>query len=313
MSENNITEKNTDIEIVDLGSLTDDKGKKSKASKLKAPDLPGEKSAKSKVLRVLDFVIPIVTVIIIACCCVYIFTVKKEYRAAQNEYDELAQIAADDVTEDVVEAEPVESEPSKPTETFRNLHIDFDKLSKINPEVVGWVFIPTLDKVNYPVVQTKDNEYYTKHTFEDEQNGSGAIFMDSMSNAALNDYNTFIYGHNMKNNTMFGQLKRFLKEDGLFEIDPYIFYYTKRHAYKFKIFAYYTTVNGSKVYSNPYDEEQYENYIEYIQTLNQYENGINTDFSSHPKIITLSTCTGAHTKQRTIIQGILVDDYEIAK
>lgn len=265
------------------------------------------KKTSSKAARIFDFIIPIVTGIVLVCGGLYLYNTNSEYRDAVNEYDDIQKIAIS-----VETWAGGSDEESGPLETFRNLHIDFDKLAEINPDIVGWIFIPTLDNVNYPVLKSDDNEYYLKHTFEKEVNSSGAIFMDSQSFTDMADYNTFIYGHNMKNGSMFGQLKRFAKEEGLVDIDPYVFYYTKDHAYKYRIFAYYTTKNGSFTYNNPCTEEQYENYAAMISGVNEYEAGKSIGLSEHPNILTLSTCAGARTVKRTIVQAVLVDDYEIS-
>ena len=78
--------------------------------------------------------------------------------------------------------------------------VDFASLQKINPDIVGWIYIEGT-QINYPVVQGNDNQYYLKHLFSGEWNGSGCIFLDSRNRADFSDRHSIIYGHHMKIST----------------------------------------------------------------------------------------------------------------
>ena len=119
--------------------------------------------------------------------------------------------------------------------------------------MVGWIYIPVLE-LSYPEVQGEDNTHYLHYTYEGTANSCGSIFLDSETAADMSDRNSFVYGHNMRNGSMFGSLKKFRKDPYLAESNPYIYYYTEDHAYKYKIFAYYITQVGSKTYV-PFDED----------------------------------------------------------
>ncbi len=111
--------------------------------------------------------------------------------------------------------------------------IDLSSLSRINPEFVGILYIPEL-KIRYPVVQTTDNEKYLKKTFEGNDNPAGCIFMDCDNKSDLSDNITYIYGHNMKDGSMFGALKKLIKMDTTKkEIKAYIFTKDKKREYKY--------------------------------------------------------------------------------
>ena len=85
------------------------------------------------------------------------------------------------------------------------LEIDFDALADVNPDTAAWLHVPVL-QISYPVVYAPDREYYTKHTFEGAYNTNGAIFIEPFNHPDFNDYNTFLYGHNSADGSMFGRL-----------------------------------------------------------------------------------------------------------
>ena len=89
------------------------------------------------------------------------------------------------------------------------LSVDFNELKKKNPDTVGWIKVNGTN-INYPVVQTKDNDYYLNHAYDKSKNSAGWIYADYRNNMTNFDKNTIIYGHGRLNNTMFGSLKTIL-------------------------------------------------------------------------------------------------------
>ena len=115
------------------------------------------------------------------------------------------------------ETDEPEAEPSG------YLQIDFAGLQAVNPDVIAWIDIPGLS-VSYPVVQGEDNSYYLHHLFTGEYNSSGSIFADCHNQPDFTDQNTIIYGHNMKNGSMFGTLSHY-QDQVLWEENPYFYLY----------------------------------------------------------------------------------------
>ena len=122
---------------------------------------------------------------------------------AKNEYDTIRQEA-------VVEESRVEETEEVQVKNYPDLQIDFANLKKTNPDFRGWLYFPALD-ISYPVVQGEDNNYYLKHSFEGESVNAGCIFMDCEASADWSDRNTFVFGHNMRDESMFGSFKNLLK------------------------------------------------------------------------------------------------------
>lgn len=109
----------------------------------------------------------------------------------------------------------------------------FQDLQKINPEIVGWI---TMDdtQINYPIVQAKDNDYYLFRNYKGEDMRAGSIFMDHRNDVKSQNRNTILYGHRMKDGSMFGSLKKMLDEDFLCLIVNYItIHYLKDTTWKF--------------------------------------------------------------------------------
>ena len=121
---------------------------------------------------------------------------------AKSEYDAIRQ-------EVVVEEPRVEETEEVQVKNYPDLQIDFANLKKTNPDFRGWLYFPALD-ISYPVVQGEDNNYYLKHSFEGESVNAGCIFMDCEASADWSDRNTFVFGHNMRDESMFGSFKNLL-------------------------------------------------------------------------------------------------------
>lgn len=260
---------------------------------------------KKKKGKIVDIIIFSVLFCVFVYSGIQLMNILRGYWAAEQEYEQLQEYVT--VSEEIME--PVQEEEEEIHDII-DLKVNFNGLKAINADVVGWIYIPVLG-ISYPVTQGDDNDYYLKHTYSDEENSSGSIFLDCDSNAKMRDRNTFIYGHNMKNGSMFGSLKKFRKEEGLCASDPYIYYYTADHHYKYQIFAYYITKTGSKTYFNFYTDEQYDDYMTYISGRNEYAEGLEVDLSAREPIITLSTCSGAHTRYRLIVHAVLIDHVEV--
>lgn len=97
------------------------------------------------------------------------------------------------------------------------------------------LYIGALD-LSYPVVQGEDNQYYLHHTYEKTENFAGTLFADKKNAPDFSDPNTIIYGHNMKNGTMFGSLKKF-KDQAVYNAEPYIWLLTPDVNYQYEIFS----------------------------------------------------------------------------
>lgn len=234
-----------------------------------------------------------------------------EYQAGIDEYKELEQY----VTVEPAKALPqqtdvntTEEKEGKPSRINVSPRINYAGLKAINEDFTGWLYYEPLD-INYPIVRGDDNEYYTNHTFNGEENKSGAIFMDAYNWEELDGYNTFIYGHNMRNQTMFGKMRKLVDtENTIVEENPYFYIFTEDMAYMYEIFAVYRTTVDSDVYNLVTTKEEQEANIAVIKETATWLS--DKEVTGDDKIVTLSTCYGTHTKKRTIVQGVLIEAEE---
>lgn len=261
-------------------------------------------------------------VIIVATCGILLSGVMLiktayEYKTAENEYEELNQYtqASSETVSGFSAFVPVaESEEEVKQlarnynrEDFPDLEVDFEGLMEKNQDVVAWLYVGAVG-ISYPVVQGEDNEYYLHHTLEDTRNNSGAIFMDWEVKKDLSSWNTFFYGHNMKNGSMFGSLKKFIKEEGTFEKDPYVYVFIPGYIYRYRIFSFYLDSPDSKMYWTCDSLKEYRQYIQ--DALAKSIQDCQTPTSEENNMITLVTCSGSgSSKQRFFVHGEFIDRF----
>lgn len=252
-----------------------------------------------------------------------IFKTARDYKAASDEYDSLRQYASEEVSttdtaEKVSDIKPIELEEAEERkelksnenrEDFPEMEVDFKALREKNPDTVGWLYVGSCG-ISYPIVQGEDNDYYMHHTFEGTVNSSGAIIMDYRDDKYLKDWNTFIYGHNMKNGSMFGSLKKLLNDETLYDSDPYIYVYLPGYIYRYKIFSYYKDKPDSKMYWTADTLQEYRQYIRDALSLSVRDLGVET--SEENNMVTLVTCSGSGAgKMRFFVHGEFIDRYKI--
>ena len=247
----------------------------------------------------------------------------REYKKGDDEYSSLEtyvtrETDGQEVTIDETESEFVYETKSdvvtghtiKKRLYSKKSIVDFDSLKKINSDLVGWLLIDSLG-ISYPVVQTDNNDYYLHKTFEKKDNFAGCLFIEYQNHSDFSDNNTIIYGHNMKNGSMFGKLRKIL-EDGVYSKDPYFWIYTEEKVYKFHVFSARTVNVDSESYTLQFaTPEDFQNYLNDVSGKSELKcDQVSVD--ANDKIVTLSTCTGDEST-RFVIQGKLVRTYKTVR
>ena len=255
----------------------------------------------------------------------------REYKKGSDEYDNLeSSYAAEDQSEDLDALEDDEAlrrfqsieEAEKGTidghETATVIEngkrvtlpvmanpIDFTELKSVNEDIVGWLRVRALD-ISYPVVQGEDTDFYLHRTFEKTDNFAGCLFFNYLNKPDLTDQNTIVYGHNMKNGSMFGKLKQF-REEGKFEKSKFFWIFTPDFIYQYRIFAA-TVVNKTGLnYQTGFTDEQFDEFIDYAFEHSEIEAG-EVEVTKEDRIVTLSTCTGDDAT-RFAVMGKLAQVY----
>ncbi len=182
--------------------------------------------------------------------------------------------------------------------------IDFNSLRAMNPEIVAWITVNDTN-IDYPVLYGTDNSFYISHGADKEANKSGAVFIDYYCSPDFSDQNTIIYGHNMKDGSMFADLHKF--EDADFAAGhPYVYIYTPDGEETiYKIFAAYQTPEDAETYTISFaDDDAFLAYIADCRAVSQITN--DTQVTADDKIITLSTCVQGQGTTRYVLQAVKV-------
>jgi len=178
-----------------------------------------------------------------------------------------------------------------------------EEMKGINNDYVGWITIKDT-KVNYPVVKTKNNSFYLSHNFYKEEDFVGTIFMDSENVIDSLDKNIILYGHNMKDHSMFGSLKKYLDQD-YFQKHKTVQLDILDKTYEWEIFAAYTSHEIDWMQTKFDDENDFENYLSDIHKKSNVSEQIAID--NEDNILTLSTCTvNSNETERFIVHAKLI-------
>lgn len=173
------------------------------------------------------------------------------------------------------------------------IDVDINKLKTFNPDTIGFIKVMGTN-INYPFVQTKDNDYYLNRSYDKTYNNAGWIFLDYRNNE-FNDKNTIIYGHGRINGTMFGSLKDTLKSSWQNNKDNYIIKIsTEKENSIWQIFSVYKIATTSDYLQTTFSDNEFESFINLIKGRSSYN--FETNVTNEDKVLTLSTCYNDNDK-----------------
>ena len=201
-------------------------------------------------------------------------------------------------------------EKKKEENPKEEIPIDFAVLKKANPDIYAWIEIPGTN-VNYPIVQSaEDDSYYLNHTIDGKEGYPGSIYTEKINAKDFSDFNTVIYGHDMKDGSMFKDLHKF-EDAAFFEGHDKVTIYTETEEKTYRIFAAVVYDDRHLMYS--FDNENVEDRKAFLQSLkesrsmrNQFRSDVAVDENSH--IITLSTCIGGQPDKRFLVEAVEIDE-----
>ena len=210
--------------------------------------------------------------------------------------------------EDGQEPETESSSGNEAMNEYTPMHrkYDFDGLREINPEIIGWIYVPGT-QIDYPICKGSDNSYYLTHSFRRNRNALGAIFALADTAENLSDAHTILYGHNMRSGKMFGELSNYGQESFRDQY-PFVYIYTPEKSYTCTVYAAYRTRYDSEVYTIGYetDTEVYRKWIDGTVKNAAYDCGIAP--TGQEQIFTLSTCVDSGSaKDRFVVQCVVTD------
>lgn len=190
--------------------------------------------------------------------------------------------------------------------------IDFEGLQEMNPDVYAWISIPGTI-IEYPMLQhATDNSYYLNYNIDGSFGYPGCIYTENMNSKDFTDANTLIYGHNMKNGTMFTDIHKY-KDKDFFQENDKIMITTPEKILTYQIYANYVYDDRHLYYSFDFSNESvFETYLESIFGIRDMSANINRDIevTSQDNIITLVTCIGNQPNNRLLLQAVLIEETE---
>ena len=183
------------------------------------------------------------------------------------------------------------------------INVNIRELQEVNADTIGFISVGGTN-INYPVVQSDNNEYYLNHSFKKEKNEAGWIFMDYRNNYNLTDKNTVIYGHNRIDRTMFGTLSNILKTNWLDNKNNFVIKMsTLEENTLWQVFSVYSAQSENYyIRTNFENNEQYQDWLQ--EMLKRSEYNFNTSVNEKDNVLTLSTCYG--NNKRVVMQAKLI-------
>lgn len=178
--------------------------------------------------------------------------------------------------------------------------IEFDKLRSQNKDIVGWIYIKGTS-IDYPIVQGKDNEQYLHQDFNKKKSSSGTIFLDKSCDRKFTSDNNVIYGHHMKNGTMFAQLLKFREQSFLKKHDTIILY-TPDRTLHLKVISAYADKAQNNIPVSFADAKRKRAYIKKIQDMSEQK--IKVSHAEYRRIYTFVTCSYEKEDNRTYVHAV---------
>lgn len=244
-----------------------------------------------------SFPVFFILIIAIAVFCVsafQLFKIVKGYMDGSGEYEEIQSLALES-----------DGEPEG------GFQVNFDELTAINPDTIGWIrFYPQPEIISYPLVQAEDNDKYLHKTFSANENTLGAIFLNTENNPDFSDKNSIIYGHRMKNGSMFRHLEDY-KDQGFWQDNQYFYIYTiDGREIVYHIYSVGTVKDTSDTYLTSFaSNEDYQKFLDMTKQTSEYDTGV--EVSKADTIVTLSTCTKASDNHRFVVRGVKESEAQI--
>ncbi|MCD7760588.1 MAG: class B sortase [Clostridiales bacterium] len=177
------------------------------------------------------------------------------------------------------------------------ISVDFDALLAANPDVVGWLYCPDT-VINYPILQGASNDTYLHHMVDGSYNSSGSIFLDYRNASDFSDANSIVYGHNMKNESMFGTLDKY-KKQSYYDEHPVLWLLTPTASYRLDIIGGCVLDADSDFYNSLLWGDDVESQIDYILSHSTFD--ADAEWDGESTVISLSTCSYEYDDARYVV------------
>lgn len=221
-----------------------------------------------------------------------------------------------------VQKQQIANIPGEMPEFYPVRNINHAELKQQNNDYIGWLYFAFIGNdedhtftIDYPIVYEQKTNQYLKTGFDKEYNINGSVFMDKLSNPSFFGYSDILYGHHMRDGSMFGKLELIHEMndiDYLKENPQFLYVYTKTACHKYALVGYeQLTTSNSFGYNVAYDNKAYDLIKKHIMSLDTYIESDNFTWTGRPEILNLSTCDGdrAGTNERFLLHFVKVMAY----
>ncbi len=245
---------------------------------------------------------------------------KTTERKAEKKFEELSAQAAGETEESSQEEgkeEHISSKDSGQTDVngieIPKKDLDWAALQEENEDIYAWISVPGT-QVDYPVLQhPADDAYYLGHNLDGSEGYPGCIYTESRNRKDFTDPNTILYGHNMKDGSMFGSLHNF-EEEAFFMEHRYAFVYTKDRIFVYDLFAAYEFSDDHLLYAYDFTNDAgYQEYLDLVRGIRDmgahFREG--TEVTVEDTLLTMSTCISTKPEKRYLVQGVLAGIQEV--
>ncbi|MDO5546712.1 MAG: class B sortase [Eubacteriales bacterium] len=204
------------------------------------------------------------------------------------------------VTPSQEQAPEAETTETVPPETAP-VSVDFQQLKQTSDDIIAWLYSEDTP-ISLPVVQADDNQYYLRLLLDGSPNNAGTLFADYRNKPDFSDWNTIIYGHNMKNDTMFGTLEEYRKQE-YYEEHPVMYLLTPEQDYKVVLFAGFVTPAVSSTYNILETVEERDALINKARSASTFQTEV--EVTETDRVLSLSTCVYDYEDARYVLLGVL--------
>lgn len=262
-------------------------------------------------MKKVRIVLTVILAIVFAASLGRVIQTRVNYRSGAENYSSAQEIAG--ITETNTEPEevlPEEEEEEIDPLTAALRSVNLKALQEVNPDVVGWIYIPDT-VISYPIMYGTDNDFYLKHTWDKQKNIVGSIFVDYRSSKDLSDFNTLIHGHNMRDDSMFGSLHNY-KEAEFLATHPDVYIITEDGCQKYRIFStFMAKLKTAEPFQMEFEgDEDKQQFIDKCQSLGKDDTGIT--ITPEDNVITLSTCSSWGHNYRWVVQAVRDTEFTFA-
>ncbi len=263
----------------------------------------GKKSR--KYLKPLLIVLLVLLVGIFGYSAYRVTTTLHEYHESEVYYDQTKQMAVsvNDPQQQTVGRKTGGSDPELTMLESSPIDVDFDTLRQTSADIRAWLYSPGT-KIDYPVVQAKDNAYYLHRFMDGSYNPSGTLFMDYRVEGDFSSKHTVIYGHHMGDGSMLASLVEYRSQE-YYDEHPVMYLNTPDGNYRLDIVSGFVTWYDSRLYTFDFvSRTEFEDWFALMRSYSDFESDVEVGIDD--RIVTLSTCTYDYDNARYVVMAKLV-------